>query len=387
MTYYHQMNVPVTTRRYDLDWLRVIAFSLLILYHVGMFYVEWDWHIKSQYSSAAAHPLMLTLNPWRLALLFFISGVAIRFATDTLASRRQFALTRLSRLGLPILGGLFFVVVPQAYFQLVQAGEIEPGFAGFYPQYLSGGFSIITPTWNHLWYVVYLLVYILIVLALLPILQALANGPVMRFVSWLSAARWRLLLLVPIPFIAVAFALSPRFPTTHALVDDWAHHGHRFTIFMIGYFVAKHTDFWRGIDRLLPTSALVFLLLWVVWIVEPVPEWLRPVAGQVYTVVEIVYAWASITLLLGLAQRYLAFDRPILRYLTGAVFCYYILHQTITIAVGYWLTPWSLGVWFEFALVLLATIVGCILGYEALRRLPVRAVFGIQSRATSTNTR
>ena len=26
------------TRRYDLDWLRIIAFGLLIFYHVGMFY-------------------------------------------------------------------------------------------------------------------------------------------------------------------------------------------------------------------------------------------------------------------------------------------------------------------------------------------------------------
>ena len=30
-----------------LDWLRIIAFSLLVLYHVGMFYVPWDCHIKS----------------------------------------------------------------------------------------------------------------------------------------------------------------------------------------------------------------------------------------------------------------------------------------------------------------------------------------------------
>ena len=34
-------------RRHDLDWIRVGAFMLLILYHVGMFYVPWDWHVKS----------------------------------------------------------------------------------------------------------------------------------------------------------------------------------------------------------------------------------------------------------------------------------------------------------------------------------------------------
>ena len=34
------------TRRVDLDWIRIGAFVLLILYHVGMFYVTWDFHVK-----------------------------------------------------------------------------------------------------------------------------------------------------------------------------------------------------------------------------------------------------------------------------------------------------------------------------------------------------
>ncbi len=41
-------NMP--TRRYDLDGLRVLVFGLLILYHIGMMYVEnWGFHIKSSY--------------------------------------------------------------------------------------------------------------------------------------------------------------------------------------------------------------------------------------------------------------------------------------------------------------------------------------------------
>ncbi len=44
------MTSLVKERRYDLDWLRVCAFGLLILYHVGMVFVPWDFHIKT------AHP-------------------------------------------------------------------------------------------------------------------------------------------------------------------------------------------------------------------------------------------------------------------------------------------------------------------------------------------
>src|SRR3546814_9446007 len=59
-----------------LDWIRVGAFGLLILFHVGMFYVTWDWHVKSDHVSHAIEPLMLASSPWRLTLLFLVSGVA-----------------------------------------------------------------------------------------------------------------------------------------------------------------------------------------------------------------------------------------------------------------------------------------------------------------------
>ena len=64
-------------RLYFLDWLRAAAFGLLILYHVGMYYVSWDWHIKSPHADRAIEPLMMLSAPWRLALLFLISGAAM----------------------------------------------------------------------------------------------------------------------------------------------------------------------------------------------------------------------------------------------------------------------------------------------------------------------
>ena len=51
-------------RRYDLDWLRIAAFGLLIGYHVGMLYVPWDFHVKSDYRGGPGlTALMLASNP------------------------------------------------------------------------------------------------------------------------------------------------------------------------------------------------------------------------------------------------------------------------------------------------------------------------------------
>src|SRR3954471_3635736 len=72
---------PKKTRLIELDWLRVIAFGLLILYHVGMLYAEgWGWHYKSSYSSKFLTNIMLWSNQWRMSLLFLISGAAVSYA-------------------------------------------------------------------------------------------------------------------------------------------------------------------------------------------------------------------------------------------------------------------------------------------------------------------
>lgn len=36
-------------RRTDLEWIRITAFGLLILYHVGVLLVAWDFRMKSEH--------------------------------------------------------------------------------------------------------------------------------------------------------------------------------------------------------------------------------------------------------------------------------------------------------------------------------------------------
>ena len=51
-------------RHYDIDWLRTLAFGVLILYHVGMYYVtDWGWHIKSEETSTILQDIMILTNP------------------------------------------------------------------------------------------------------------------------------------------------------------------------------------------------------------------------------------------------------------------------------------------------------------------------------------
>lgn len=374
-------------RRYDLDWLRILAFGLLVFYHVGMFYVPWDWHVKSVHAGPGAEPLMMLLNPWRLSLLFFISGVAFAFLHDKLGSAR-FAAERTKRLLPVIVFGMIVVVMPQTYFQLREMGEIEPGILAFWPRYIFGWeiAGIEVPTWNHLWYVVYLLVYALTLAILLPLLKAFGRGPG-QFLTRAWASRLGPIFLIILPFIPLMVwrvTLVPHFETTHNLVNDWANHAISFTFVLYGVYAARSESFWRCVDRALPVTLTMTILLGAVL----TPVWMnfdslldQPVALWAARAGRVAYAWVMILSLLGLARRFLSGDGPVRRYLTEAIFPVYILHQTLTVSAGYVLTRSGLDVWTEFAAVTAITFAGSFAGFELVRRVAIlRPVFGLKPK-------
>lgn len=380
-----------STRRYDLDWLRIIAFALLVFYHVGMFYTPWEWHVKSVHAGPGAEPLMSLLNPWRLSLLFFISGVAFAYLHDKQGGAWRFARERIVRLLPVIVFGMIVVVMPQTYFQLREAGEIEPGLLAFWPRYIIGWeiVGIEVPTWNHLWYVVYLFVYALLLAPVLGLLKRVGRGPGAAFGVLLSARLGPLvaLTLPVLPFLAYWVLLVPHFETTHNLVEDWANHAISLTYLLYGVFAARSERFWQCVDRTLPYALTLTLVLgagltvvwqnWEAFTTGPVELWAAR-SGRV------IYAWTAIVTLLGVARRFLSADGPARRYLTEAVFPVYILHQTITVAAGYALTRLGFGVWTEFALLTLATFGGAIIGFEIVRRVNVlRPLFGLKLRRGS----
>src|SRR3954454_18062881 len=203
-------------RRIDLDWVRIAAFGLLIFYHVGMLYVSWGFHIKSAHRITALEPLMLVLNPWRLSLLFLVSGVASRFML------RKYAVlpllrSRTARLLIPLVFGMLVIVPPQAYDQIVESLGYPVGFVDFYQRhYLAFAAQfcpepcIVLPTWNHLWFVVYLWVYTMALGGVLALLPGLL-GWVERKLSSALSGLLLLLIVPPLLFAAYRLVLLPNF--------------------------------------------------------------------------------------------------------------------------------------------------------------------------------
>ena len=111
--------------------------------------------------SQSLEPVM-GLATWRLALLFFISGVAARFAIDKVAQAIRAGAVPAPLRAPGIRHGV--ICTPQAYAELRYQGRDRAGLLRFLPR-VSGlrRFLDHRATWNHLWYVAYILVYTLIV--------------------------------------------------------------------------------------------------------------------------------------------------------------------------------------------------------------------------------
>jgi glucan biosynthesis protein C len=374
----------MSERRYDLDWLRIGAFALLILYHIGMFYVSWPWHVKSSQTGPEVYgivqPLMLLTSPWRLALLFLIAGCATRFMADKLP-RGAMAKARSWRLLLPLVFGMLAIVPPQTYYEVVTQMNFDEGWLAFYAKYLgfhegwrSNGAPLIVPTWNHLWFVVYLWVYTMLVLSLRPLLHRL---PLQRLAALLRQPL--VLLLVPPLFVGLLrLTLKPVFGETHALVDDWYLHALYLSMFLFGYCIARHDGIWQSIERLRWIALALAVLVYAAMIAAVMLN----LGGRARPFIWALDQWVWIVMLLGFARRLLNFDSPARRYLTDAVFPFYILHQTVIVVAGYHLTRLGLPVGAEAAILVAGTAAACVVGYEIVKRVPVlRPVFGLKPQA------
>jgi len=90
-------------------------------------------------------------------------------------------------------------------------------------------------------------------------------------------------------------------------------------------------------------------------------------------------AWTMILALFGFARKHLRHDNAARRYLTDAIFPFYIIHQTTIVVAGHSLNQLGWPVWIEAPVLIALTIVSCWLGYEIVRRVGfLRPLFGLK---------
>ncbi len=363
-------------RRHDIDWIRVLAFDVLILYHIGMFFNTWDSQVKNNITiDWLAYPMQF-LSQWRLPLIFVVSGMGTRFALSY-RTGGQYIKERFIRLFIPLLVGILVIVPPQVYVERLADGEFSGSFWAFYPHFFEPIYPKGNLSWHHLWFLPYLLVMSIVATPVFLNLRRDNN----TFSQWL---RKRLtqspfyLYLFTIPLMVVEFTMEPIFPITRAFIGDWYALVYYFLLFVSGFvLITIGQSFWKAIDKIkgiaLITGLVSFQLFW--WL------WTTLQSHVLLPVLKIILMWSIILAVFGYGAKYLNKASRVLEYRNEAVYPFYIIHYTIIVLLGFWLMNNPMPVFLKFVIMIVGTFGGSWLFFEIIKRVwLLRPLFGLKRK-------
>jgi len=370
-------------RHYGLDWLRIAAFGVLIFYHIGMVFAPWSWVIHTARSYPALIVPMAAVTPWRLVLLFAVSGYASRKLFDKSGDARGFAASRAKRLLIPLAFGMA-VLVPLEMWVLVMERGYPHSYLQFWAvDYWRWGdyFGREFPSWEHLWFVAYLAAYTFVLAAAIRFGGTRLFGWCDAAADWL--AKGQRVLWVPAGFLVLAkVSLMFVVAEKQGLTRDWAGHALYLPVFVAGFVLGGSPQLWPAIARVWkPALALAVLTGAFVVSIEFAYPGTAHIGHSVMAVeraCRIAMGWAMILVLFHLAETMWNRDHPWRSTLAEAVFPFYLIHHPVIVLVAWYSLPLGLGPWSEFALLLSGTGAACLAFYAIGRRIAwLRPLIGL----------
>ncbi len=376
----------MSERRYDLDWLRVLAVLLLIHFHTAAIFYCGDlgvFYVTNAVTSSAIGLFISFVYQWHMPLFFFLSGAATWFSLEARTSS-QYIKERFQRLFIPFLFGVLVLVPPQVYCHLLTTSDYKKSYLQFYPQFFNG----IRPTgnfeWAHLWFIIYLFVFSLIAL---PVFIYLQQPRGRALCHWFAATldRARLLIYPALLLAAIEGLFRPRWIGFQNLYDDWANVLLYLFYFVYGYIFCSDRRFGQILDRQqswvtgLAIAGMSILLGW--WITNTVPDRSYSLEYVIYQVFRGFNSWWWVIAILSLAKSHLNFKSRLLHYASEASYPFYILHQPVVVMIGFYVIQWNAGVLEKFIVISTGSLISTIGLYELLiRRFNIsRFCFGLKS--------
>ena len=281
---------------------------------------------------------------------------------------------RFLRLFIPLAFAIFFITPVQVYYEWLQRGRIQAGYWEFYPSvydivpYPNGSF-----TWSHMWFVAYLFVFTLLLLPIFSLakvkgfdglkdkVDSLFRSPVAHFA-------------LALPFVLYIFWLYIDWPEQGSLIDDWYVFISSITFFAHGFLLGALPSFWNTClkyRKLFLAVALTFALLLFInyyWDWNTNKPDIQDTHLYIYGVLNGIHIWTIILASIGYAMKYLNFANKRLSYLNSAVYPYYITHQAVIVASGYYVLQWDTSILVK----LIVLIVICMLSIWSLYHFIIR---------------
>ncbi|WP_162141782.1 acyltransferase family protein [Daejeonella oryzae] len=377
-------------RHYYLDWLRVLAFSLLIVSNSARVFADDMWWIQNSETFIGIDHILNFLGQWRMPLLFLVSGATIAIVMKR-KSIIKFIEDRFIRIVIPLIAGMLLIIPPQIYFIERFRGSTQ-SYYDFYLGILEfKWFPKGNLHWLHLWFLAFIFVYTLI---LLPILQLLKSESTQQILNNLTKAiSHPIMLFVSILIFQIPFyILNSIKPGSN--VASMAYYFPFFifgALFLTSSLVSKSIMINRKAAFFLGClfTGLLFCFFWYKGsdgqnlFSLGLPE---VISHKIELFAVSLNQWFWLIAITGFSQQYLNIGHKALTYANTAVYPFYILNQTVIVILGYYVIRMDTSVAVKFILILSGTFILISLLYEMVlkRSFVSKLIFGIKTNIEFT---
>jgi glucan biosynthesis protein C len=371
------MDARTIQRRSDLDWLRVMGILLVFIYHSSRFYNVEDWTVKNN----IWYPLVEVWNSFSttfmMPLMFVISGASLFYAMGK-GGFGKFLKDKTLRLLIPLLVAVLTQISIQSYLY----SNTHEEFSGNYFQFLPHYYHLDSINWlgGHLWYIWFLLLFSILLYPLFRWLKGAGRGFLTKLDSVI--AKTGVLYILVFPFLVLYSLIDSDSPLMRS------NGGYPYIMYLwyvvLGFLVTSDQRIQDRIRQLCWVSLIAGLLMSagfaIIYNLTADKEMIT--ASLVIAVTMRVFGgWLSVLGFMGLAMQYLNIRTPQLEYANEAVLPFYILHQTVLLAVGYFVLQWGLPEVIEWAVIMVISFAIIMAIYEfVVRRFNVmRFLFGMKA--------
>lgn len=379
-------------RFFYLDWLRVLAFGLLFLFHSWRPFDQLPWHIKNADQSIVFDLLTFFTHGWRMFLIFLVSGAGTFLA---MRSRKgAFVKDRVKRLIVPFLFGILLIIPPQRFYEWIMYRDFEGSYFDFlwmYPaQQLGDNMGASVLLWfghlgTHLWYLPFLFVMTLFTL---PLLKRIQKGQFdFTTLKQLMATRFGIFILC-LPMFISRFALKPVFSE----YTDWADFFVYIWPFLYGFIlmtdhkfieiIKKKTSLLLNVGIL---SSTMFIYLAATQGEQMIQVYLHPSFSLLHlglSALSAIIAISWILFFVGFFAKNMNFNHRLLIPANISILPIYVLHQTLIIVFGYYIVGLELDLFVKFLIIAFTAIPVSVLLYKLIQTNNIsRFLFGLKPLA------
>lgn len=413
-------------RRYDIDWLRVILFGLLIPFHVaiGVYWSTYGEDINPNitddpddrkeiaeegndytYDSVDSTSMFLHwMHQWRLAALFMISGMGTAFAFKR-RSWKTFLTERLQRLLVPMFFGMWTVGFAGGI--ITGSADLEGNtvldtLIAFILHVFLTSFVFWIPLFGkiialgHLWFLWNLFLYSLLCVPIFHIVQKNVDGTLATALRSIFNIRFGLGIFILFPTLLAITELmfKPWFPGFIGIGYEWVWY---LAFFLFGYICIISRDrYYEFLDTNRKVITVVTMLLTIAFVIfrlqqheDGVPYmdggWIEQgIFHNEMTVlgcfIHSFHAWFWCLTIFAWSSHLLNKKSSSLTYLNQGVYPFYIVHMPITFAglkIAKELNFTGIPAVIAGCLIV---IIGCWLVFEVVSRTRItRYLFGIKN--------